>query len=205
MKSMSIMTIIGFITLMPMIAQAQTEARGDWKSANDSPDAVKTEPPAQQVGKGSRSFAEGEAEAVLGKGGPTGVFLWAHLHAVHPDRNGSSTYKVSVLVRDEGNYYYMATPRLESKVEGVLDKPDRHRHSYGQFRLPPGDDADALKDAVDGGVALIVEVNGKRQNKGFFGDIPDQAKTIIGDYLDAKIDAKQMLGKLNQGKSPKKP
>ncbi len=188
-------------------ATAQSEAKGDWKSANDSGDSAQISPPnpSAVVAAGTRDFAEGNAEAKLAKGGPSGVFLWAHLHGIHPDRNGSSTYKLTVLVRDEGGYHYMATPRLESKVVGVLDKPERHRHSYGQFRLPPGDDADALKDAVGGGVKLIVEINATRENKGFFGDVPEQAKQLIGKYLEGQLSQIDLLKQLNIGKSPKKP
>ena len=113
---------------------------------------------------------------------------------------GSTTYRLIVLVRDEGGYYYLATPSLESKVEGVLDKPDRHRHSYGQFHLPRGDLASSLIAAIDGKVKLIVEVNGSRDNKGFFGEIPESAKKLVGKYLEGTISQIELLTELNQGK-----
>ena len=197
-----------FVASLQLIASqsvtAQSVAKGSWKFANDSPDAIKTKPPTKQVAAGKKAFAKGEAEAVLGKGGPSGVFLWAHWHGVHNDRAGKTKYKVTALVRDEGNYYYMALPVLDQEVKGVADKPDRHRHGFGQFRLPPGDDAEALKDAVDAKVKLIVEVNGLRDNKGFFGTVQDDAKKIVGKYLEGKVDAKELLKGLNKGKSPKK-
>lgn len=196
---------VGQLLCLPLLATAQTEAKGEWKSENDSGNSVKLNPPTMKVAEKKLDFPAGDAEAILGKGGPSGVFLWAHLHAIHPDRNGSSDYKMTVLVRDEGNYHYMATPLLESTVVGVLDKPDRHRHSYGQFTLPPGADADALKAAVNGNVKLIVEISASRNNKGFFGDEPEKLRGVIGEYLEKKLSPVELLKKLNQGLTPKKP
>lgn len=180
------------------------EVVGQWQSRNDSGDSVRREPPRDDVvvAVGSKSFAEGKAEAKLATGGPSGAFVWAHLHGVHPDRMGSTTYRLTVLVRDEGGYYYLATPYLESKVEGVLDKPDRHRHSYGQFHLPEGHAAKALAAAVAGKGKLIVEFNGTRDNKGFFGDIPESAQDLVGKYLKGTISQIELLTELNQGKRP---
>jgi hypothetical protein len=214
--TMRTLLFIGALLLVPLLhldAAAQTEAKGDWRCANDKDDSVRLDEPAQKVAEGSRDFAQGDAKAILGKGGPSGVFLWAHLHAIHPDRNGSSRYKIAVLVRDEGGWYYMAAPLLDAKVDGVLDKPKRHRHCFGQFRLPPGDDADALREAVNGNVKLTVEVYGDRNNGGILADLPEEAKKVIGKYLGeqvgqylaGKITAKDLLHNLNAGKSPKKP
>lgn len=182
---------------------APSEVSGQWQSQNDSGDSTRREQPKDEVvvAEGNKSFAEGKAEAKLAKGGPSGAFLWAHLHGVHPDRMGSTTYRLAVLVRDEGGYYYMVTPRLESKVEGVLDKPDRHRHSYGQFHLPRGDAASTLIKAMNGDAKLIVEVTGSRDNKGFFGDVAESAK-LVGKYLDGTALPDRTAHRTQSGKAP---
>jgi hypothetical protein len=67
----------------------------------------------------------------------------------------------------------MAIPTEESNVEGKRD-----RHSYGQFRLTPGDAANVLKDSVICEVKLFVEINGRRDNEDFFGDMPGRASAV---------------------------
>jgi len=191
-------------TIATQSANAQSEAKGSWKFANDKPDPIRTNPPSTKIAQGEKSFAKGEAEAVLGKGGPTGAFVWAHWHGIHPDRQGKTKYKVTALVRDEGGYYYMALPLLDQEVEGVGDKKERHRHGYGQFVLPPGDDAEFLKLAVDGDVKLIVEVNGTRENEGFFGTLKEEAQEKVKEFLSGTIGEIDLLKSLNEGKTPQK-
>ncbi len=180
-----------------------SEVVGKWRSSNDSGESVRLEPPKEEVviAASSKSFAVGRAEARLAKGGPSGTFVWVHLHGVHPDRFGSTVFQLAVLVRDEGGYYYLAVPNLESKVEGVFDKASRHRHSYGQFHLPKGDAAESLLAAVESKAKLVVEICGTRDNEGIFADIPSSARKLVEAYLKGTISQLDMLSQLNEGKA----
>lgn len=197
--------IVAWTLLSLCNANAEIVASGKWRCADDNADSVKIERPSEQIAEDSESFAEGSAEAILGKGAPTDVFLWATLHVIQRDRTGSSTYRVTALVRDVNGWYYMATPRLETTVEGVSNKTERHRYAYGVFRVPAGDDAEALKKAIDMGVDLIVEIHGERGNKGYFGDVPMENQKIIQKYLAGQIEADELLKSLNKRKSPQQP
>ncbi len=173
---------------------------GDWRCGGGKGDTVSIEQPTQVISEANLAFAKGDVEAKLGKGGPTGVFLWAHLHAIHPDRLGASTYRVVVLVRDEGGFYYLATPLLFETVEGVPLLPDSHRHCFGQFHLPSGPSATALKACVDANEKLIVEIHGERNNEGFFGDLKGGSDEAIRQFFSSKVSASELLDKLNGNK-----
>lgn len=175
------------------------DAVGAWQCTNDKPDSAVIAKPSSQLADAKKSFAEGEVEAILGKGGPTGVFLWAHLHGIHPDRAGSSSYKIAILVRDEANFYFLAAPLLSEKVSGVLDKSERHRHCFGQFHLPAGPSAEALINVIESGRTLVVEIHGERNNAGFFGDVAEGAKNGIRDFLSGGVTPGALLDRLNAG------
>jgi hypothetical protein len=63
-----------------------------------------------------------------------------------------------------------------------------------------GQDATDLKEAVDNGTKLIVSVNATRNNVGFFGDIPQQAKDFISQFLAGALSPTALLTSLRAGK-----
>ncbi|WP_207397520.1 hypothetical protein [Bremerella alba] len=83
-----------------------------------------------------------------------------------------------------------------------MDKPYRHRYSYGQFNLPIGDMADSLAHAMEEKVKLIVEINGYRDNSGFFGATPESARNLVEKYLNGTMSQIDLLEELNQGRRP---
>lgn len=160
----------------------------------DNPNAIKTKPPSEVIAEGQRSFATGRYEAILGKGGVSGAFLWTHFHGRHNDRTGSTRFRGTVLIRDANNYYYYSSPPLDQKVSGVFDKPERHRHCYGQWDVGP-----EVATAFSNGVELFVEVVGVRENKGFFGDFAEDLMSEINKYLTGELDSSSLLMLLNAG------
>ncbi len=130
-----------------MNATPQTEGERRLKSANDSPDSVKTEPPTQLILKGSKSFAVGDAGGGTRKGrAERGILVDStRTSPSHPDRIWPvQELSVVVLVRDEGNWYYLATPRLGIRKLWVwrtnLTAIDI---AFAAVSASPGEDADA--------------------------------------------------------------
>lgn len=170
----------------------------DWQCANDSGNSVKIDPPPVDVriAQGTKSFAKGEAEAILAKGGPTDVFVWSHLHGIHHDRYGESHYTVSVAVTDESNYPYFISPPLTTTVKGVPDKSERHRHCYAAFS-PQTDD---LKMAITSNKTLKVLVKGSRERDDWkwltqeFNEIfSDISEVDVMKYIKGEISPEDLL------------
>jgi hypothetical protein len=65
-------------------------AVGEWRCTNDKPDTAMIVKPISIISQFTKAFAEGDVDMILGKDGPTGCFLWAHLHAIHPDMHEAS-------------------------------------------------------------------------------------------------------------------
>jgi hypothetical protein len=85
---------------------AQSVVGGSWKCANDAGNGViQTLPPANaRLATTEQHFAPAGSlfEAALAKGGPSGLFVTGHLHAIHNDRTGHTDYAAATMIRDEG-------------------------------------------------------------------------------------------------------
>jgi hypothetical protein len=190
----------------PFLAAGTTSAfaQGDpWHCALDAGNGVnQTEPPAlARLARVQQNFAPQGSNFIadLNKGGPTGVFLYTHLHGIQNDRYGQATYYMTVLVEDEGGYVYWATPPLVESVHGVGDKPSRHVHCAGQW-LP---DSPELRQALARGVKLQLAFIGGRNRTDVWGDIAPSIQNFFADYFGKKLGLGDLLAKLNVGKSPK--
>lgn len=187
----------------------------DWKCANDNPDSVNINPPSENVriSHASKSFAKGDCEVILAKGGPMGVFFWAHLHGIHNDRFGETRYIMSAIVKgkEDGFIYGVLYPALNTVVKGVSDKPERHRHCFIQTVLPPGQEAEWLKLAVENGTALEIEIIAERDRddidwvitslKDLIND-NNQLINILNNFISGELGVVELLNKLNNGKLP---
>ena len=200
--------LVAIASLHVTAVQAQEAARGAWRCANDKANEIPQAQPPSPVAQGSKSFATGQVTASLAKGGPDGVFLFAHLHAKHPGRSSETNFRIGVLVRDEGGYYYMATPALSTDVKGVADKPTRHRHCSGQFRPASKEAAEELRDALANGVTLTIEVIGSRKRQ---NDLENAIQGLRGvaeqaaiQYLTGGLSSGQLVDQANAGKAPMK-
>lgn len=173
-----------------------------WNCKNDKPDGVEIPAPPQnvRVAEATKHFAEGDFQAILAKGGPDEGFLWAHLHGIHNDRAGETKYTVSVFVLDDSNYNYFLPVALETTVEGVLDKPERHRHCFAQF-TPEGVYVDRLKKAFDKGIKLRIDISGDR-DRNDIAWATEEIKNALRKYYAGEISSIQALDILNQGKKP---
>lgn len=199
------------VALTVGLAAAQDVVKGEWKQSYKDED-VQLKPPADDavvVKAEPKSFAQGECDATLAKGGPAGAFLWAHLHGRHNDRLSKTKYKGVILIKDKGGFYYGVTPVIEMEVEGVPDKPARDKHAYGQF-VPEGDTAKFLKQAIENKTEIIIEIAMSRERKDgdFVADIlkgpfKDAVLAYFGvPNADAAKGAAELLKKLNEGKKP---
>lgn len=177
-----------------------------WKCANDEAEHVKIDEPPQEnrIAEGSKSFALGDCKAILAKGGPSDCFVFAHLHAIHGDRHGESHYTISVTIDGEDKYPYFISDPLTTTVEGVWDKPERHRHCFAAFN-PPTDD---LKLAIQNNKKLIVKVRGSRERddwkwltQEFKEILEDVSEEVVKGYLSGAISPVDML-RILQGNSP---
>ncbi|HFK1462304.1 hypothetical protein AB4Z03_25565 [Bacillus sp. YAF12_1] len=181
-----------------------------WNCANDSGDSAKIDPPPEQfiVARGAKDFAEGNGEAILAKGGPRGAYVWAHLHGEHHDRFGESNYSLVYKVEDASKYLFHLGIPLSTTVEGVLDKPVRHRHCYIQDAPPPGQIADDLKGAIDNNIPLNVVVEGERDRdllkwlEKLFEDIADEAlKALLQEFVKGEVNVSEVIAMVNKGKT----
>lgn len=179
-------------------SQDATGAKGQWICGLDAGNGVpQTEPPRPIVHQQWGLAANGSVVADLAAGGPSGVFLYVHLHGVQNDRYGEAQFWMGVLVKDDSGYYYMVTPSHYDTVHGVLDKPQRHIHCAGQFTPVSGD----LKEAVARKIPLHLEFLGGRSRTDLGGDLEAGLKNAVGEYLNGKLTSGALLGLLNQGKA----
>lgn len=181
----------------------------DWKCANDDGGSAEISAPPEdvRVAQGSKSFAEGDAQAILAKGGPMGAYLWAHLHGIHNDRHGETDYTITVTVKDASGWCYLIAPVVNTTVKGVLDKPKRHRHCYIQYALPPGQEADDLKMAIANNIGLVVDVNGDRDRNDIdwlTSSLKDVMNDVLRELLQrfaaGQASVTEVLQKINEGK-----
>jgi hypothetical protein len=105
---------------------------------------------------------------------------------------------MTVLVQDEGGYTYWATPALVESVHGVGDKPRRHIHCAGDWKVDSSD----LEQARAKGVQLHLVFVGGRNRTDVWGDLAPALQTLFGDYFKKALGLTDLLAKLNVGKSP---
>ena len=167
-------------------------------------------PKDSQVASARKSFApKGSVfEVALAKGGPNGLFVYAHLHGIHNDRTGHTDYACAAFLRDDGGYYYAVLPALRTEVKGKTSKPDRHRHCSGQFVFPSEESKAALQTAIAAGAKITIEIAATRDRTDGLKELAekykDEVKGMVVQYLAKQVGADQLLDKLNEGKSPKK-
>lgn len=173
-----------------------------WSCKNDKPAGVEipAPPEASIAAQDSKSFAEGNVQAILAKGGPVGGFLWAHLHGKHNDRAGETKYTISISVFDDTNFPYLVAEVLNTKVEGVLDKPERHRHCFGTF-VPVGEYVEYLKLAFENNVPLKVVISGDR-DRNDWDWITSEAKELYQKFAAGEIPQLELLNKITNGEKP---
>ncbi|MGC6175508.1 hypothetical protein [Lacrimispora sp. 38-1] len=172
------------------IEALQASSSGSWFFAYDEPDDIRIEnPPNTEILTSSKkSFAVGDVEAKLVKGGPTGAYIYAHFHGIHEGVGGDTLYKVGIVVRGKKDgYCYLVVPRMETTVSGVSDRQERHRHGKILFTLPAGKDADIFRDAISKGTEMEILIIGTRNKKELFSDIidkiPPELKKIFIDII----------------------
>ncbi|MDA2275118.1 hypothetical protein PDN39_27285 [Bacillus cereus] len=182
-----------------------------WRCDYDDANSVKLPPPPEdyRVKEDNKNFATGNFEAILAKGGPTGAYLWSHLHGIHPDRVGESHYAVVVLVRGVDGYTYMLSPAILTTVAGVLDKPERHRHCYLQFVLPNSQESEWLRFAIENDTEFILEIAGDRDRNDIdwltttLKDILTEAlREILDAYIRGEADVLEVLRAINNNEPP---
>ncbi|MDZ4422643.1 hypothetical protein [Bacillus cereus] len=171
--------------------------------------AISPPPESERIAQGGKSFAEGNAEAFLAKGGPEGIYLWGHLHGIHNDRwHGETNYTITITVTDASGFCYMIADVLKTTVEHRVQQAERHRHCYGQF-LPPGQYAEWLKMAIENKRELIVSVDGDRQRddiEWITSSIKDLIKGPVEELLKrfevGGVSIGEVLDAINEGKTP---
>lgn len=182
-----------------------------WRCENDDGDSVRTSPPPEEyrVKEATKTFATGDFQVILSKGGPTGAYLWSHLHGIHPDRTGESHYAVIVLVKGVDGYTYMVSPAIMTTVAGVLDKPERHRHCYLQFILPDSQESEWLSSAVENNREFVLEIAGDRDRNNidwFTTSLKDilteTLKEILDAYITGTADVLEVLRAINANEPP---
>lgn len=173
-----------------------------WRCKNDNPSGIEIPAPTEShiVAQDTKYFAKGNAQAILAKGGPGGAFLWAHLHGIHNDRYGETNYSITALVTDDSNYPYMITDILNTTVEGVVDKPERHRHCYATF-VPSGEYADFLNLAIENNRPLKVLISGDRDRNDIEWLIRE-AKEAFNKFAAGQIGSTELLNIINHGEKP---
>lgn len=213
---MMMLRLLGVVMVCGCLALpvgAQGKADGAWYQDYDEGGGAKLEPPkdaAVVATPAKASFAEGDCEAKLAKD-ESGFFLWVHLHGVHNDRLSitKTVYNGAILVKNKkSGRYLMATPPIEMEVKGAEDKPDRHKHAYGQF-TPDAATAALLQKVLDGKGEFEVEIamSRKRKDGEVFAEIlKGPVKDALLAYFGVKdpkalaAAAVELLKKLNEGK-----
>lgn len=182
-------------------AMAQESIPGSWKCENDAANGViqNMPPEPSRIASNTQFFAPKPSryEAVLANGGPTGMFVRGHLHAIHNDRVGGKTdYVVATLITDNSGYYYGVFPLLKTTVRADGRKPRKHRHCGAQFNLSP-ELAKILADSTAKGSKLKLEIASSRDRKNALEQLGEGVKAKVDRFLKGEIDRKQLLGLLN--------
>ncbi|WP_154990912.1 hypothetical protein [Priestia megaterium] len=146
---------------------------------------------------------------MLAKGGPVGAYLWGHLHAIHSDRTGETSYAAVATIRGDDGYLFNISPVIVETISGVLDKPERHSHCYLQFVLPESDQREWLKEAVENGTHLNIRVDGDRDRNDIdwassaLKDIlTEVVKELLEDYVTGSASVIDVLKAVNNNQPP---
>ena len=191
--------VMGACSTASAFAQDNSDYPLQWRAANDDPGAVLIPPPAQPLLKAEKKFAKGEVTAVIARGGPTGVYIWTHLHGVHGDRGGTTDYSVGLILSDSAtNFPILTIHAYQMTVEGVIDKPDRHRHAFGFAPVKDRQTADNIQSAFEAGTLKLVIV-ASRQNRGVTKFVEEDLKPIAQHLAMSYLSGGKMdLGQLSQ-------
>lgn len=163
-------------------------AAADWRETE-----LAVPPEGSRIDNNKESYAQGSFQVILSRGGPTGAYLWCHLHGRHEGREGSSKYTVTPMVKDEDGYTYDfddLKPQTLT-IGSNPTKPAVDKHLYGQFKLT-GEALEAFKN----GRTLKVFASGDRKRAG----INDELAGAFTEFLAGKLQKGDLLKKLNAGK-----
>lgn len=144
-----------------------------------------------RITKDTHHFASGRMGAILAKGGPSGMFAWAHLEGCHKGRTGTTKYKFLIAVKDESGYYYFVSNRSHLTIGADPWDGEARKHQWGQFAMPK-----EVLDAYKRGTKLKIEIISSRNYK----DIGEQYAEKFGDLLNGRLSPEEILILLNQGK-----
>lgn len=179
-----------------------------WQCANDDGHGAEIPEPtaSYQIGRKTEYFAQGQFDAIFAKDEITGGYLWGHLHGIHNDRQGETTYNVTVDVATPSGKRLILADTLTTTVEGVLDKPRRHRHCYGVFE-PEGKYEEQLKKAIELNLELQIRIVAHRDRASFtewfssqvIGPVTDEMRDAFKKFVEGQIGSEAILDILNEG------
>ncbi|SNT24738.1 hypothetical protein [Antarctobacter heliothermus] len=163
--------------------------------------------PTDVVAECTQHFATGNnLVCKLGRGGPTGSFLWCHLHGRHQGRTGTSHYRTAPLVTGRGGFHYGIAPLQTLTIGSDPFKEDVNKHAYLQMVMPPENYSNLLPDDPEVKVHCIAS----RKKDGFEDEMARTIGEILGEvsahyrnelvrYLKGEISSKDILPILNSG------
>ncbi len=150
-------------------------------------------PKDSRVKRDHRGLAAGDFTVILAKGGPTGYYVWCHLHAHHKGRTGSTRYSnVTPMVLGDGGYPYFVGPKTTLTVGGVLDKPDNNKHKWGTWKLNR-EQASNLEDAINNRSGYQVHAAADRNRTTILQHAGDAVEKEIGRYMDGDISRQDLI------------
>jgi len=144
------------------------------------------------VHQAEKGYALGGTYAALSTGGPSGLWLWGHIAAVHKGPGGRSRFAAILVIRDASNYIYAATPYKTLTVGGdALSDRRKRKKNWGQFVI-----RGRTLEAHNNGTELYVDIIGSRNRKNFgeyawegvekaFKESPEKFMEMFG-YKEAK-------------------
>ncbi|MGK0531760.1 hypothetical protein [Bacillus sp. 'calajunan'] len=178
-----------------------------WQCDYDESDVRIPGPEAShEISREIKHFAEGDFTAILAKDEIVGAYLWGHLHGIHNDRYGETTYTVTLSVTAPSGRSLILAPFLETTVEGRATQPDRHKHCYGSFE-PEGKYENQIKGAIRDGIALIIKIDAHRDRASVLewleakvvGPVTEEIKNAFQKFIKGEIGSESILDILNQG------
>ncbi|PGQ63404.1 hypothetical protein [Bacillus thuringiensis] len=178
-----------------------------WQCNEEENDVRIPEPEAShEIDRETKHFAEGEMHAILAKDEIVGAYLWGHLHGVHNDRYGETTYDVTLMVTAPSGRKLMFAPFLEATVKGDIRRPDSHIHCFGSFE-PEGKYEEQIKKAIENNIELKIKLDAHRDRASVLewleseviGPITEEIKEAFQQYLKGTIGSEAILDILNEG------
>ena len=190
-------------------ASAQSVMVGKWTCAGGLGDGVlQTMPPAEAIiSQQAVYFGPNGAkfQTALAKGGPNGLYVFAHAYGVHVGA-GETYFSVTSIVRDSGGYVYAMIPHRRFRVKGSKTKQahEFHTHCGGQFDFNSKAQADAVLTAISNGVEINLLALASRDRKNVGQEIEERARDKVNAVLEGKMKEIEFLKFANQGRSPVK-